>query len=432
MAVKTNTAFGCNAATGTISATTFVGALTGTASGNIANTLMSAKGDLIVSSAANTPARVAHPGAANYILYSNATDTLAYLLATNIIAFNALANGAGALTNDGAGAFSYVAYQASDADLTTYAGITPSAIGQSILAAESAAAGLTILGGQTLNSALTSLSSKVFSKTALTGVGGLDTVLYADISDGDIGYVGTIAGIWYVYVFEDSSAAAESSPSVITPDDAGANNGRWLLKLYCDGATCTVPQAATGAYSTLLEGSGNGTNFRKTSSPDALTADLNLRHANAVPTASQIQVFPAPTDGVAAYTWKDYGERLGATFDGGGSAIALNKITYLHVPFAITAIESWTVVCDQDSGASGIVITPYMDAYAADTLPTTTMCTTGTAPHTTDGAGAGGSVHQAAWDCNITAIPADSIIAFKVTTAPTAATNCSVTLKALR
>jgi hypothetical protein len=115
---------------------------------------------------------------------------------------------------------------------------------------------------QLSDSALTTLSSKVFSKTALTGAGGLDTVAYADLADGDIGYVGTIAGVWYAFVFEASSATAESSPNVITPDDAGANNGRWLLKLYCDGSTCTVPQAATGAYSTQLEGSGNGTNFR--------------------------------------------------------------------------------------------------------------------------------------------------------------------------
>jgi hypothetical protein len=163
---------------------------------------------------------------------------------------------------------------------------------------------------QLSDSALTTLTSKVFSKTALTGSGGLDTVAYDDLADGDIGYVGTIAGVWYVYVFEASSATAESSPSVIAPDDVAANNGRWLLKLYCDGSACTIPQATTGAYSTQLEGSGNGTNFRKSSVPDALTADLNLRHADALPTANQIQVYPAPTDGVSQYTWTTYGGSL--------------------------------------------------------------------------------------------------------------------------
>jgi hypothetical protein len=125
-------------------------------------------------------------------------------------------------------------------------------------------------------------------------------------------------------------------------------------------------------------------------------------------------------------------ERIGATFDGGGSAVAVNKVAYAHIPYAISTINQWTVQCAEDSGVTGIIITPYLDAYAADTHPTTTMCTTGTPPHTTDGAGAGGKVHQAAWDCNITAIPADSIIMFKVTTAPTDSTWCTVTLKVTR
>jgi hypothetical protein len=193
--------------------------------------------------------------------------------------------------------------------------ISSSANMVSLLGSADYATALGNLGGQPTNPALTSLSSKVFAKTALTGTGGLDTVLYADIADGDIGYVGTIAGIWYIYIFEDSSSAAESSPDVIAPDDAGASDGRWLLKLYCDGSSCSIPRSATGAVSTLLEGSGNGDNFRKTSVPDALTADLNLRHADALPTAGQIQVYPAPTDGVSQYTWTTYGSLMATTFD---------------------------------------------------------------------------------------------------------------------
>lgn len=125
-------------------------------------------------------------------------------------------------------------------------------------------------------------------------------------------------------------------------------------------------------------------------------------------------------------------ERIGATFDGGGAVIAVNKVAYVHIPYAVTTINQWTVICDVDSGTMGIIITPYMDAYATDTLPTTTMCTTGTAPHTTDGAGAGGLSHQANWDCNITTIPADRVIMFKVTTAPTSATWCTIILKVTR
>lgn len=122
-------------------------------------------------------------------------------------------------------------------------------------------------------------------------------------------------------------------------------------------------------------------------------------------------------------------ERIGATFDGGGAAIAVNKIAYAHIPYAITAINQWTVICDIDSSTAGIIITPYMDAYAANTLPTTTMCTSGTIPHVDTGAN---KTNQANWDCNITAIPADRDIAFKVTTAPTASTWCTISLKVTR
>lgn len=66
---------------------------------------------------------------------------------------------------------------------------------------------------------------------------------------------------------------------------------------------------------------------------------------------------------------RDIVERIGATFDGGGSAIALNKIAYAYIPFAGT-VQKWTILCDQDVGASGIAITVYKDTYSADTLPT--------------------------------------------------------------
>ncbi len=115
-------------------------------------------------------------------------------------------------------------------------------------------------------------------------------------------------------------------------------------------------------------------------------------------------------------------ERIGAVFDGGGSAIPLNYTTYYEVPYAVTSIDRWTVICKEDSGDTGIVITPYKDAYVEDDITLTTMCTTGTPPHTTDGVGAGGTSHQAAWDCNITSLAAGDIIQFKVTTAPRSAT----------
>lgn len=125
-------------------------------------------------------------------------------------------------------------------------------------------------------------------------------------------------------------------------------------------------------------------------------------------------------------------EAIGATFDGGGSPIAANKTVYRTVPFAVTSIDSWTIICDQDSGTTGIIITPYKDAYADDDIALTTMCASGVIPHTSDGATAGGTSHSATWDCNVTSLAAGDVIQFKVTTAPTSATNCSITLKVTR
>jgi hypothetical protein len=227
------------------------------------------------------------------------------------------------------------------------------------LASADYATALTNIGGQASDSALTSLSSKVFAKTALTGAGGLDTVLYDDLADGDIGMVGTVAGIIYWYVFEASSSTAESSPAVIAPDDVGANNGRWLLKLYCDGSSCTVPQGATGAIHKLLEASG-GENFRAWSVPNSLTANLTLTHPNTVPTAMSVLAFPAPTEDVSTGSWLPMTDRLVATFDGGGAEIADSKKVYIYVPWDCT-VTGWTILADQ-SGA--IKVDVWNDTYA--------------------------------------------------------------------
>ena len=49
-----------------------------------------AKGTFLYNASANTVAGLAHPGAANYVLATNAADTAAWLLATNLSAINAL------------------------------------------------------------------------------------------------------------------------------------------------------------------------------------------------------------------------------------------------------------------------------------------------------------------------------------------------------
>ncbi len=123
---------------------------------------------------------------------------------------------------------------------------------------------------------------------------------------------------------------------------------------------------------------------------------------------------------------------FGATFDGGGSAIAVNTAVYKYMPYTISKINEWAVHCDVDSGTTGIIISMYKDAYADDHLPHTTMCTSGSTPHTTDGAGAGGLNHKAAWDCDVTSIAGGDAIGFKVTTAPTSSTRCTLTISGTR
>jgi hypothetical protein len=168
--------------------------------------------------------------------------------------------------------------------------ISSSANMVSLLESEDYATALTDLGGQASDSALTTLSSKTFSKTALTGTGGLDTIAYDDLADGDIGMVGTIAGVIYWYVFEASSSSAESSPSVIAPDDVGANTGRWLLKLYCDGSSCTVPQAATGAASRWLEGSANGTDYMQLQADDDVGTNRKIVLSSSVSNSEDLSI----------------------------------------------------------------------------------------------------------------------------------------------
>ncbi len=216
----------------------------------------------------------------------------------------------------------------------------------------------------------------------------------------------------------------------IDPVNVTAGVTVWYQPVATTGPVyLSTPSLTAGTYVQAIHGTSKLSDFAATSSAE-LRGILSDESGTGVFLTANGD--GSGLSGVLSTAGTGLVERVGATFDGGGSAIAVNKIAYVHIPFAVTTINQWTVVCDVDSGTTGIIITPYMDAYAADTLPTTTMCTTGTPPHTTDGAGAGGLVHQAAWDCNITAIPADRIIGFKVTTAPTSSTWCTISLKVTR
>lgn len=83
-----------------------------------------------------------------------------------------------------------------------------------------------------------------FAATGLTGGGAddLDFIGYATPADGDPAVV-IVGSLIYFYEYDSSSSAAELSPDVIKPDDAGANPGRWLLvKVHTHLADDTTPE----------------------------------------------------------------------------------------------------------------------------------------------------------------------------------------------
>ena len=79
--------------------------------------------------------------------------------------------------------------------------------------------------------------SNFYPATALTGggAGALDAVDGAGLADGDVAFVGLLGHATYgnallVYMLDADSAASESSPDVIAPDD-NAGDKRWVLAM---------------------------------------------------------------------------------------------------------------------------------------------------------------------------------------------------------
>jgi hypothetical protein len=332
--IKTDTKITFNATTGILTATGFAGPLTGAVTGNAGTatalaanptdcaslgvaTAIDARGNLtcgysigtnIQAYDAELAALAGLTSAANAIPYFTGSGTAGVISSSaNMVSLLGSANYATARTNLGLAIGTNV--QAYDAELAALAGLTSAANAipyftgsgtagvisssadmVSLLGSADYATALTNLGGQASDSALTSLSSKVFAKTALTGAGGLDTVLYDDIADGDIGMVGTVAGVIYWYVFEASSSTAESSPAVIAPDDVGVNNGRWLLKLYCDGSSCSIAQGAVGGSSKWLEGSANGTDYMQLKADDDVGTNRKIVLSTSVTDAEDLSI----------------------------------------------------------------------------------------------------------------------------------------------
>ncbi len=66
-------------------------------------------------------------------------------------------------------------------------------------------------------------------KSRIGGIDSVDNIPYAQLVDGYQCIVVTDLIVHEKYRFESSSSAAENSPWIIKPDDAGAGDGRWEL-----------------------------------------------------------------------------------------------------------------------------------------------------------------------------------------------------------
>ena len=94
------------------------------------------------------------------------------------------------------------------------------------------------------------MANNFYCRTALLGgaSGALDEIDGAGLNDLDFAVV-SILNIAYFYTLDDDSAAAESSPEVISPD-ANAGNKRWILQnVVTNTGTASAPSIQFGSDS---------------------------------------------------------------------------------------------------------------------------------------------------------------------------------------
>lgn len=111
-------------------------------------------------------------------------------------------------------------------------------------------------GTNQTTAATTGTFTGVYSATVLTGggSGALDAIDGAGLSDLDAAIVQT-DGIAYLYSLDATSAAAESSPDIISPD-TNAGDKRWILQSI-QAKRLLLPQVNDAANPSLAFGDGN-------------------------------------------------------------------------------------------------------------------------------------------------------------------------------